>query len=100
MFITFTKSGLISCISIIVATQIVKYVLNKVKVNTLWIRYLPLIILVISYIVDAILLKTLGIDAIASSLGLTAISCYSYDVIKATIQLIKSIFHKEKYYGN
>lgn len=96
MFITFTKAGLIACISITVATQIVKYILNKFKVNTLWIRYLPLIILVISYIVDAILLKTWGVDAIASALGLTAFSCYAYDVIKAIIQLIKSIFHKEK----
>lgn len=96
MFITFTKAGLIASISILIATQLAKFILNKFKVNKLWITYLPIIILLISYIVDAILLKTMGVDAIASAVGLTAFSCYSYDVIKAFIQLVKSIFHKEK----
>lgn len=96
MFITFTKSGIIICLSIMAATQIAKYLLNKFHVNQAWITYLPLIILGVSYIAYAITLKNLGVDAIASAAGLTAVSCYTYDVVKAIIQLFKSIFHKEK----
>jgi len=95
MFITFTTAGLIACISIIVVSQVAKWLLKKFKVSENWSKFLPLIILLISYIVYSILLKDWGFNSMISAVSLTAISCYTYDVFKAIVQLFKSIFHKE-----
>lgn len=92
MIVTFNPVGFITALILFIWAQVVKYIAKKFNISFIS-TYLPLIILVISYIIYLIVLKSF-IDPIFNAIGCTALCCYSYDLYKSIKLLIQSIISK------
>ena len=92
MIITVTLNGLIICAILFIWAQLMKFLAKKLSI-TFVSNYLPLMVLVLSYIIYAIYLKSFT-DPILTSLATTAVCCYAYDLYKAIKELISSIISK------
>lgn len=92
MIISITVNGIIICVILFLWAQFMKIMAKKFNVAFVT-NYLPLLILTLSAIIYAVVLRS-PVDTIINALTTTAVCCYTYDLYKAIKEMIQSIFSK------
>lgn len=92
MIITFSLNGIIVCAILFAWAQMMKFFAKKFNI-TFVANYLPFMVLILSYIIYAIVLRSF-IDPILTSIATTAVCCYAYDLYKSVKELISTIISK------
>lgn len=95
MIITFTQTGFITCAVIMILAQVAKVLLKYYNLKA-FCKFIPVSILLVSFIVYSIILKEVGMSALASAFSVTAISCYTFDCIKGIAEFIESFVIKDE----
>lgn len=92
MIITVSLMGIITSVILFAWAQIMKYVAKRLNVSFIS-DYLPIFILVISYIVYLIMLRDV-LSPIINALFCTALCCFAYDLYASVKTLVLTIISK------